>query len=298
MDANVRVVREVTADGLQQTYRPILDLENFLCGLGWMGEASSEHVRRLWLPDRTERTVRETMNRLVRDELVERRAWFVPRPKVNGKKQGPVLQEVLWSLGKRGRELVKDRDAFPPATLAPRHTKLLAHDTQTYEIIVRMIELARPFGLSGVYLEREARLDPPRRRPIMDAFVSLRFLGGGVPDNVVPWTKDKSETEEVRLRYAIENDRNSEPGSVIKAKADAYIRSGNEQWFKLYSRPFPVVVWLVPTETRLRFVLEAWREVWPQGTWYLTTDEWMKYNRWVFYHRGTVRERPLFVEEQ
>lgn len=290
-----RAARRVTADGVVQQYQTILDLENLLIGLAWMGEITTEQVRRLWLPDRSERTLRRILHQLRADELVERRAWYVSRPMKAGRRQGPVAQQVLWSLGKRGRELVKDRDTFPTITRAPHHTKLLAHDAQTYELVVQVIELARPHTLSGVYLEREARLDPPRRRPIMDALLSLRFHGAQVPDCTVPWTKDKSESTEVRRRYAVENDRDSEPGSVIKAKADAYIAAATEQWFSFYVRPFPTVMWLVPTEKRLRFVLDCWREVWPDGRWFLTSDAWLGQDRWVFYDRGAVTERQLFA---
>lgn len=276
-------------------FRRGVNFENLLVGLAWLGEANTEHVARLWLPGYSQRHVQRILRELMRDEYIERRYWHIARANSSdGTRLGPLRQAVLWSLTKKGREMVREVDTYPPASLAPRHRKLLAHDTQTYELLVRMIELAQPIGLSGVYIEREVKLDPPRRRPIMDALISLRFGGTELPTNVVPWTKDPHDTTEDRRRYAIENDRDSEAISVIKAKADAYIAAGTPQWFAKYERPFPVPVWLVPSERRLRAILHAWQEVWPSGRWLMTTDAGLRQDQWVYYQRGKVVERPLF----
>jgi hypothetical protein len=271
-----------------------IDLENLLIGLAWLGEASTEHIRRLWMPDRDETTIRRQLRVLLQDDYLERRYWYRPRPDANGKRQGPSRQPALWSLAPKGRATVRELDTYPPASIAPRHRRLLPHDTQTYELIVTMIELARPAGLSGVYMEREVKLDPPRRRPIMDALISFRFGGGSLAENVVPWTKDPNDRAEIRRRYAVENDRSSEPLSVIKAKCDAYLAAQHTKWFQKYQKPFPLVLWVVPSETRLQSILRAWQEVWPEGRWLMTTDAWLPHNRWLYFSRGKITERPLY----
>ena len=58
------------------------------------------------------------------------------------------------------------------------------------------IELARDVQrsgqqtLSGVYLEHEIRLDPERRRPLMDALIILTLGGEATPEHRVPWSRD------------------------------------------------------------------------------------------------------------
>jgi hypothetical protein len=200
----------------------------------------------------------------------------------------------MWGLDRRGREVVRDHDAYPLSALSARHRRLLPHDTQTAELLVRAIELGRAAGLSGVYVEREVRLDPPKRRPIMDALLVLRTGGGYDRDDTVPWTRDPHVVGEKRRRYAVENDRGSEAISVIVGKAVAYQAAGSREWLQKYGRPFPTPLWLVPDERRLRAILEAWRAAWPRGRWIMTTDAWLDLDHWVEYSKGDVRERGLF----
>jgi hypothetical protein len=68
------------------------DLENLLIGLAWLGEASTEHIRRLWMPDRDETTIRRQLRLLLQDEYLERRYWYLPRPDAGGRRQGPSRQ--------------------------------------------------------------------------------------------------------------------------------------------------------------------------------------------------------------
>lgn len=277
------------------------DIENVLLGLAWMGEASTDQVRRLWMPDAAERTVQAMLRQLLADELVTRRRWSMPRTRAGRggtyEPRGPIRQPYLWGLGERGRRLIAEHDAFPPKLLEPRHRALLEHDTMTYELITRVIELARPARLSGVYVEREVRLDPPHPRPIMDALILVRT--GGVYDraDAVPWTRDPHVQGERRRRYAVENDRGSEALSILAGKAQAYRRAGTSAWLSIYGRPFPVPIVLVPGEARLRSILEVWRGSWPEGKWLMTTDAWLAHDRWLMYFKGQTRERRLFEPE-
>lgn len=265
------------------------NIPNLLAGLAWLREASSDHIRRLWFPDYSVTGLRKLLRRLEADEIIERRMWSVPRPRAGT----PLRQHTMWSLTKEGRAWLKDHDLFPPAHKLPRHRRVLSHDTMTAETIVRMIELGRPAALSGIYVEQELRLNPPHRRPIMDSLVILR-TGGAYPfPNAVPWTSDPKMPGEKRRRYAIESDGGKEPESVIAGKAQAYRAAATQAWVERYGR-FPIVVWVVRTEARLRDINRIWAEVWPEGKWLLTVDSWLPYDRWIEYHNGQTRARTLF----
>jgi hypothetical protein len=274
--------------------RQAVDIENLLLGLAWMGEASTSHIGRLWLPGRHPTTVQRLLASLLAAEYLIRRRWSLPRVAAGGAVRGPLRQDTMWGLDRRGREVVRDHDAYPLSALGARHKRLLPHDSQTSELLVRAIELGRSAGLSGVYVEREVRLDPPRRRPIMDALLVLRTGGGYERPDTVPWTRDPHVAGEKRRRYAVENDRGSEAISVIVGKALAYQAAGSREWLAKYGRPFPTPLWLVPDERRLRAILEAWRATWPSGRWIMTTDAWLADDRWVEYVKGATRERGLF----
>lgn len=274
-----------------------IDIENLLLGLAWLGEASTSHVGRLWLPGRHLTTVQRLLASLLEAEYVTRRRWSLARVAAGETARGPLRQDTMWGLDRRGREAVRDHDAYPPSALGARHKRLLPHDSQTVELLVRAIELGRPAGLSGVYVEREVRLDPPKRRPIMDALLVLRTGGGYERADTVPWTRDPHVAGERRRRYAVENDRGSEAISVIVGKALAYQAAGSREWLAKYGRPFPTPLWLAPDERRLRAILEAWRATWPRGRWIMTTDAWLAHDRWVEYARGVTRERGLFERQ-
>lgn len=276
--------------------RYTVDVHNLLLGLAWFGSASTGHVGRLWLPGRSVIAVRSLLTELRAEGYVERRLWadWVDR------RSRPVRRDALWSLTRKGVLLVRDADQFPPEYKGARPRRMFPHDSQTSEAVVRLIELMRDAqragqtSLSGVYLEREIRLDPARRRPVMDALVILTYGGERTPDHLVPWSRDPTLAGERRVRYALENDRASEPLSVIAGKAHAYQQAGTAQWVRRYG-PFPLPLWLVPDERRLNAILETWRREWPVGKWLLTTDAWLQHDRWIEYNGGTTRERGLLT---
>jgi hypothetical protein len=279
-----------------------VDVENLLLGLAWMGEASTDHIQRLWMPHHAYSTVCAYLKRLLDDRLVTRRRWAVPQIKKGDRKAGiiraPRRQPYLWGLGEQGLDLIGAHEAFPPKLLDPRHRTLLGHDSMTYELITRIIELGRPAKLSGVYVEREVRLDPPNPRPIMDALILVRTGGAYDRTDAVPWTRDPHVRGEKRRRYALENDRGSEALSILAAKSRAYQAAGTNAWLSVYGRPFPIPIILVPTETRLNAILQVWRGAWPDGKWLMTTDDWLQQDRWLMCFKGTVSERGLFLLDQ
>jgi hypothetical protein len=276
--------------------RYTVDIQNLLLGLAWFGSASTSHLRRLGLPEHRRTSVWALLTELRAEGYIERRLWadWVAR------RSRPVRQDALWSLTRKGVALVRDADQFPPEYKGARPRRMFPHDSQTSEAVVRLIELMRgaqsagQTTLSGVYLEREIRLDPTRRRPVMDALVILTYGDEPTPDHLVPWSRDPTLHGERRVRYALENDRASEPLSVIAGKAHAYQQAGTPQWVRRYG-PFPLPLWLVPDERRLSAILETWKCEWPVGKWLLTTDAWLQHDRWIEYDGGTTRERGLLT---
>ncbi len=276
--------------------RYTVDVHNLLLGLAWFGSASTRHIGRLWLPEHRRTAVWALLTELREEGYIERRLWADWAER----RATPVRRDALWSLSRKGLALVRDADQFPPEYKGARPRRMFPHDSQTSEAVVRLIELIRDAQragqttLSGVYLEREIRLDPTRRRPVMDALVILTYGGEPTPDHLVPWSRDPTLQGEQRVRYALENDRASEPLSVIAGKAHAYQQAGTAQWVRRYG-PFPLPLWLVPDERRFHAILETWRREWPVGKWLLTTDAWLQHDRWIEYDAGTTRERGLFA---
>jgi hypothetical protein len=272
-----------------------VDTWNLLLGLAWFGAASTVQIGRLWRPGQSSKAVRGLLSELCEDGLVERHLWA----KWDSRYQTPRRQDALWSLTRRGLYLVKDSDQFPPEYKGPRTRKLFDHDSRTVDVVTRIIELAREAQhdkqqtFSGIYLEREIRLDPERRRPLMDALIILTIGGEATREHRVPWSRDPTIGDEQRIRYALENDRDSEPLSVIAGKARAYQHAGTQAWVRRYGR-FPLPIWLVPDEARLQNVMHTWQREWPVGKWLLTTDDWLGGDYWIEYDNGAIRERGLF----
>jgi hypothetical protein len=275
-----------------------VDTHNLLLGLAWLGELTTDQIRRLWMPDYHARSVRRHLRALRTEGYLACRRWAL-RAAGTAKTMPPQQQDQLWSLTRHAREQLREDDQYPPVYKEPRARPVVPHDVQTSATIVRMIELGRAIqtstyaGISGLYVEREVRLDPERSRPVMDALVIVT-IGGDFPDATrVPWSRDPAMAGEQRIRYALETDRHSEPLTVIQAKAVAYQQAGSPQWLARYGT-FPLVVWITPSEARLQAILQVWRQAWPQGKWLMTTDAWLQGDRWLEYAHGQVRERGLF----
>jgi hypothetical protein len=245
------------------------------------------------MPQHHPRSVRRRLSALEAAGFITWRWWYYTK-----RKQGlPIRYGKLWSLTDVGKALVCDVPTFPKRYRSPRTPMLLAHDTLTTHILVHMIEQARGVGLSGVYIEREAQLNPPERRPIMDAVITLRTGGTPFAMNDVPWFNpphDRKDVNESSRTYAIENDRDSEQIAVIIGKAYSYQQAATEEWVKRNGQ-FPIPVWIVPTPKRRDNIMHAWMNAWPHGKWLITTDGDLIHDRWIEYFDGHMRERRLFV---
>jgi hypothetical protein len=261
-----------------------------LIGIAWLGEVSAKHVGPLWMRGRHPKNVRRLLNLLEAQGLISHRLWYYLR----STHQPPVRYGKLWSLTEAGLHLVRDHPTFPKRYRAPRTRLMLAHDSVTTDVVVHMIAMAQPAGLSGVYLEREVKLNPPATRPIMDALMTLRTGGTQLPSGIVPWITDPPEPNEKVRRYAIENDRDSEAIAVILAKAHAYQHAATPEWIAR-NGPFPIPVWIAPSDKRRDAIMQAWMHAWPYGKWLMTTDAALAQDRWIEYFNGRVRERNLFT---
>lgn len=281
-----------------------VDATNLLLGLAYLGEASTEQVRRLWLPEDGLRYAQQVLGELRQEGLLRRRDWAIKQcralPADGGAKGQRSAQQLvtlrqpgMWSLTERGLAAIKELEAFPPVYMPPRARRLLVHDWMTTEILVVMLERAREAGMSGVYIGREVQLNPPSRRPFMDALVIIRVDGQPARPATVPWTTATRVKGEQRRRYALENDRDTEELSELIAKCKGYRRASTPQWVEQYGA-FPVPILVVPTLRRLQTVMNAWIQHWEDGKWLITTDAFLHDDRWFEYNAGKQRERALF----
>lgn len=257
---------------------PSLDPSNLLLGLAWLGELDRRQIERLWFVDRSQSTVEKTLSRLHDEGLLTRRAWSV-RDKQRGV---TVPQLARWSLTPKGHAQVRRSAQYPAKPAQVRQQRLIAHDLRTTETIVRLIELGRSSGLSGIYVARELRLNPEEKRPVCDALVVMQFGSFDQP-NLVPWSSDPAIEDERRLRFAIEADNNTEPLGVIAGKANAYRRLDEDNvwrawWTRQYGK-LPVPLWVAPTEARAAAIHGQWKRVWFDGHWLIASDAGLQRNK-------------------
>ncbi len=277
-----------------------MDLANVLHGLAWLGCASTRHVQHLWLPERTVDRARTLLNRLAAQGLIEAYRWYVPRHTAVLRHSDhrlipapPRRAGHWWTLTKKGLDLATTLVGEPLRSVGLRAPQLLAHDRRVVDTIVQMITLARPLGLSGVYLEREALLNPPARKPRMDAVVVLRVQPGQAPTQGVPWTAQPPLPQETAYRFALEIDNDTEGNNELTVKALAYRDAARAAWAQ--QRPiFPVPVWVVPHAKRRDRIHALWQHAWPDGHWLLATEADVHANTWQTYRAGSLTEQPLF----
>ena len=265
---------------------------NLLIGLSWMGEATADQIGRIWFGGYTPAGVRYRLKALKDSGLLTLRYAYERRADT----PTPRRMAAGWSLTEAGYALVAEHD---PAVrvggyLPPRHQVLMDHDLFTSEVITRIIELSRPFGLSGLMIARENRIDPRYRRPVIDALIALHYnpKEPAAPHGV-PWTKDSPIATARQRRWALENDRGSEALSILAAKAEHYKQVNTLEW-RTINGFFPVPLLVTPSQRRMERIFDLWRGVWPAGAWLMTTDDGLQADTWQLYNQGEIYERGLF----
>src|SRR5262249_35010024 len=66
-----------TAIAMEVDMTQDIDVVNVLLGLAWLGEVTTDQVRRLWLPTHSTRSAQRLLKELKAEGYVERRNWAV-----------------------------------------------------------------------------------------------------------------------------------------------------------------------------------------------------------------------------
>jgi hypothetical protein len=272
-----------------------LDLGNVLQGIAMLGMVTAEQVQRLWLPEVSIWTVRRFLKHRRDDGLIVRHRPYTrpPRGAVNCP---PQPQGHWWTLTKKGLDLGSNLLGTELRTVGLRSALLVGHDGMVVDTCVRLIELARGAGVSGVYVQREARLEyqTPAQQIAwlnMDAVIYVRTAPDAPVLPGVPWTTHGPLPHERTHRFAIEADNGTEGDSVIAAKARAY--QAAERTAKLDT--LPTVVWVVRDRARRQRIHGLWEQTWPQGTWLLATTDEVAQGTWWRYANGPLQAVQLFA---
>jgi hypothetical protein len=220
--------------------------------------------------------------------LLERRWWY--RTRRDGRP--PERVGALYSLTPRAEEMVRLHAMFPLKPRGRGQERLRDHDQTTNTFLASLIQIGRSAGLSGVFVAYEYHLNPPQRRPRVDALIVARLQAGAYPHpDMVPWTRDVGTRGEGRsIRLAVETDRDSEPPSVLRGKGLAYAACARPHWLDRHGH-FPTPSWIVPDEARAQQLWTLWQEAWPQGFWRITTDAWLGDDIWNEYFQGETFTR-------
>lgn len=277
----------------EEGWAPRYDLINMLLTVSWLGELTREQLQRVCFPQIPPATVRRLLWRVRREDLLEYRTWSVTTRKRRDGRPIPTYRSPLRRLTKAGHALISGEPQYPTRLRTLRSTLLIPHDALVTETVVRIIELGRSVGLSGLWVSYEVQLDPAKTRPVMDAFVVARLGGAAVLPFMVPWTNDVRGTGEKSGRLALEIDRGTEGRREIELKALAYAQAGTPAWVEQYGA-FPVPTWVVPSHQRLTNILRWWAEAWPGGRWLMATEAGLQRDQWTEYRQGQVAARALF----
>ncbi len=270
-----------------------LDVANVFQGIAMLGMVSVHTMRQLWLPDRSRDRSYALLRTLERQGYLERTRHY--RRVRHGTNVPPCPQGDWWSLTKQGLALGTNLVGQDLQTVGVRSPQVLAHDGMVVDTCARLIDLARPAGLSSVYVQREARVEYQTLTGQiawlnMDAVVYIRTADGAPMLPGVPWTAHGPMPHERTHRFAIEADNGTEGDSVIVAKARAY--QAAERTAKLDT--LPTVVWVVRDAERRQRIHRLWQQAWPAGSWLLATTDEVAQAVWWQYRTGQLRMVHVF----
>lgn len=258
--------------------------QEVLLALAWAAPLTTQQLRRITQPALGRSSFYKALHRLRAHDLLQA-DWYYQRAFPSK----PVSH--VWSLTAAAFALVADHEQ-EPWKLAPATRALLEHDLQLSEVVTCVIERSRAL-LSGIYLQRELRLDDQRRRPRSDAIVIIRRSPHYALPHSVPWlTRPPAPEEQIRA-YALEIDRDTEPVGIIREKAVSYSAVWSDSDFYRRYGKFPTPLWVVPAQRRLEAIMRAWIDAWPDGMWLIATDAGVQDDAWDEYRWGRRRTRTL-----
>jgi hypothetical protein len=266
--------------------------EQILLALLWAAPLTTEQLQRIVAPQMSRNGLNRRLGRLHEHALITGELHYTGGSGGDGSGGKPPRPAgFVWAITQAGHQRLANHEQIPfrPALTV---RSLLDHDLTTSEFIVRVIEWTRPI-LSGIYLERELRIDESYRRPISDGLLIVRYSRDHATFHTVPWlTSPPGYSESVRV-YAIETDRNTEPIGVLREKATNYRIVRNDPTFAERLGAFPVVVILAPKDGRLKTIQREWSSAWPAGKWLIATDEGFRRDEFHEYHEGRKRIRTF-----
>ena len=282
-------------------------IENVLLSLAYCWFLDRNDLQRLHYPVESTNHVQDVLTALNSDDLIEEHRWSLVES-VKEVATGKMVkrtkrQPSMWQLSEKGHRTIEHLPAYPRTLGRSRPKQLFEHDKRTNATIVRIIEIARGYGLSGINVQREVKLNPnPKvRRPVIDALVIFETGGTYSSEHadLLPWSSDPHLKTEATYRIAIEADNDTEPGQVIAGKASSYQKvlatpSWRTWWNERYGQSSPIVAWVVPSEVRAEAIVRHWEQAWPQGEWVVTSDQGLALNRWMYrFHGRTDRNVAL-----
>jgi len=267
---------------------PLSDLDaEVLLALLWAGPFLKPQLLRLLQPAWQERQVRRRLDYLAQQGLLTSNWYYrsihkADRPRRVGK---------VWSVSAAGRAVLEDHPRAPRRP-APPPRILLEHDLAVSATLVHLIRQTRPI-LSGLLVFRELHIDEDQKlTPIADALIILRTRLCPATACTLPWSDRPRATDEEFRIVSVEVDRGTEDLGVIAEKARRYRRLPSDLSFQeRYRGLCPEVLWVAPTERRMRSIDQTWRVTWPEGSWHLTHDQALGVDQFWTSTPGGMRAR-------
>lgn len=256
-----------------------------LLALAWAAPLTSKQLRRIAAPKMPRTTFEKRLSRLRRDRHIESDWWY---------EEGWQAKRLslVWNLTGSGAELIENNTKEPFFLARKVRSSLLNHDLMLSELLTCLIERSRHI-LSGIYFQRETRLDEERRKPTCDAILIVRRNPEYATPTAVPWLAVPPAPSEGIKGYAVEIDRDTEPLGIIRGKAESYSAVWiDSTFYQRYGR-LPLPLWVVPTVRRQENIMRVWQEAWEPGQWMITTDAAVHVDEWHEYKAGVRRVRPL-----
>jgi hypothetical protein len=199
------------------------------------------------------------------------------------KRQPPRRVGKVWALTAAGFAESAGQGRMPHSPAKVR-LALLEHDLMISEVVTRMIEWSRPY-LSGLSLRRLGR-----QAEYADAVLIVDTTTQNGENGGVPWSRYVGAFGQHAPVYLLNVDSDQMSDACMVAKAQRY-RAMQQRATPAARIIMPVMV--VPTSERLQRWQHVWRQIWPEGTWLITTEADLLRDQWVEFHTGRERLRTF-----